>query len=79
MCNKVDDLKEAYKELIEIQKEAKLYADEIYIEQDEYVDLLMKKKMLDTIYQMAKDYEDDYSGYHLATKIVELLGGKSDE
>jgi len=49
MCNKIDDLKYAYDKLVEVQKEAKLYADEIYIEQDEYIDLLMKNKAIQRV------------------------------
>jgi hypothetical protein len=58
MCNKIDDLKEAYKELVEIQKEAKLYADEIYIEQDEYIDFVMQKKAIERVRALHKVKDD---------------------
>jgi len=61
MCNKVDDLKEAYDKLVEVQKEAKLCADETYIEQDEYINLLMNKKAIQHVRELHKEIDGNTS------------------
>ena len=62
MCNKVDDLKDAYNKLIEVQKEAKIYAgDDIYLEDEVYIDLLMQKKSVQRVRELHKEVDGNTS------------------
>jgi len=36
-------------------------------------------KVIHHVRELAEDYEDDYSGYHLATKIIKLLDGEKND